>query len=94
MNTLSTANKKIARVAINVRLYFDVPIDSEDPADIGRAARQEFERVADDDRIRVRKLKFPNIYTTDAWRTVKLDNFDICGICPVGEATRDTRFEL
>lgn len=52
MNTTTAAGeKKVARVAIDVRLYFDVPIVTEDDGSIQRLAREELERVASTFRI-------------------------------------------
>lgn len=95
MNTNPCASKrKVARVAIDVRLYFDVSIDSEEPAAIQRAAREELERVADEELIRVLDLRFPNLYRLDDWPTVKPDDFQICQICRPDEANKHTRFPL
>ena len=95
MNTdSSTDEKKVARVAVDVRLYFDVPIKSEEPAAIQRAALQELGRVAYDELLRVKKLRFANVYLGGKWPTMRPDDFQICQICSVREANSETRFAL
>jgi hypothetical protein len=95
MNTIgATSEKNVARVAIDVRLYFDVPIISEDPDSIRCAAREELKRVAYEELIRLKMLRFPNIYPTDKWPAIELEDFQICQICPASEANKDTRFAL
>jgi hypothetical protein len=95
MNTSTLANKRmVARVAIDVRLYFDVPISSENPDDIRKEAREELERVADGEQIRIQRLHYPEVYPRDDWPTMEPDDFQICQICPAEEANRDTRFAL
>lgn len=74
--------KTIARVAINVRLYFDVPVSSENEKEIRQAARDELERVADEERILVEMLRNPAIYPTDDWPAMKPTDFDICDVSP------------
>lgn len=84
----------VARVAVDVRLYFDVAVDSEQQTAIKKAAYDELERFIDEDRIRVQNLRFPNLYPTDAWHTVSPEDFQICQICAANEANKDTRFTL
>ena len=84
----------VARVAVDVRLYFDVSISSEKPEDIRKAAREELENAADEERIRVKMLSHPNIYPTDDWPALEAEEFQICQICPASEANKDTRFAL
>jgi hypothetical protein len=95
MNTTAFAKRRmVARVAIDVRLYFDVPIESEDAEVIQRAAHEELQRVAYEESIRVTKLRFANISPTDDWHTVQPNDFQVCQICSAGEANKDTRFAL
>lgn len=84
----------VARVAIDVRLYFDVPISSQKPEDIREAAREELERVAYGEQIKVKRLHFPDIYPTDDWPAIALEDFQICQVCPASEANAETRFSL
>lgn len=84
----------VARVAIDVRLYFDVPIVSKGTDEIKRAAFEELDRVAYEESIRVKKLRFPSISPTDEWHTVRPTDFQVCQICPADEANADTRFSL
>jgi len=81
-------------VAVNVRLYFDVQIDSEDPAVIQRVARQELEQVADEEQIRIKNLRFPNVYPVDTWHAMRADEFQVCQICMAKDANAETRFAL
>ena len=95
MNTPALAKKrKVARVAIDVRLYFDVPITSENPENIRKEAREQLERVADGEQIRIKRLHYPEVYPTDDWPAVELEDFQICQICSAEEANRETRFLL
>ena len=92
--TFLTTGKTVARVAVDVRLYFDVTVSSEDEGEIQQAARAELERVADEERIRVKLLQHPAIYPTDDWPALKHSDFSICDICPASEVNSDTRFSL
>jgi hypothetical protein len=95
MNTPAFSKKEmVARVAIDVRLYFDVSTSSEKSEDIQRAAREELERAADEELVRIKKLRFPNIYPIDRWHTVQPENFQVCQISEAHEANRETRFAL
>jgi hypothetical protein len=95
MNTSALAKEKmVARVAIDVRLYFDVPIFGESLEDIRQAAREELERVADGEQIRIKRLHYPEIYPTDDWPAMELKDFQVCQVCPIEEANPDTRFPL
>jgi hypothetical protein len=95
MNTTTVAKKgMVARVAIDVRLYFDVAIDSEEPEAIRHAAHEELQRVAYEESIRVTKLRFANISPTDDWHTVRAKDFQVCQMCSAVEANKDTRFAL
>jgi hypothetical protein len=95
MNTIPLAKKRmVARVAIDVRLYFDVPIASEIPEDIRKQAREELERVADGEQIRIKRLHYPEVYPSDNWPAMEPEDFQICQICLAEEANRDTRFAL
>ena len=95
MNTNASRKKRVvARVAIDVRLYFDVPISSEKPEDIRQAAHGELERVADGEQIRIKRLHFPEVYPTDDWPVMKSKDFQVCQVCPAEEANRETRFPL
>lgn len=95
MNTPTSRKERVvARVAIDVRLYFDVPISSEKPEDIRQSAREELERVADGEQIRIKRLHFPELYPSDDWPAIELDNFHICQVCPASEANSETRFPL
>jgi hypothetical protein len=95
MNTIVSRKKRVvARVAIDVRLYFDVPISSEKPENIRQAAHGELQRVADGEQIRIKRLHFPEVYPTDDWPAIELANFHICQVCPASEANSETRFPL
>jgi hypothetical protein len=92
--TFLSAQQKVARVAVDVRLYFDVTIATEDESEIQRAAHTELERVADEDRIRVKHLHHATIYPKDDWPALKPSDFSICDICPASEVSSDSRFSL
>lgn len=95
MNTaVCVGDKKVARVAVDVRLYFDVPIDWDDIQAIQDAALSELERAADEELIHIKKLRFPNIYPVDSWHTVQPENFQICQMSEAHEANPETRFAL
>jgi hypothetical protein len=76
--TSALPKKVIARVAINVRLYFDVPVSSEGETDIRQAARVELERAAYEEWIVVEKLRKAAIYPIDDWPAMKPTDFDVC----------------
>lgn len=92
--TFLKTQQKVARVAVVVRLYFDVTVASEDEGEIQQAARMELERVADDERIRVKLLHHPAVYPTDDWPALKASDFSICDICSASEVNSDMRFSL
>jgi hypothetical protein len=95
MNTPPLRNPQtVARVALDVRLYFDVAIDSEDPEAIRLAAQEELQRVAYEESIRATKLRLASIAPTDDWHTVQPKDFEVCQICSADEANTDTRFAL
>ena len=94
MNTTTAQAKKVARVAIDVRLYFDVPIANDNEEDIRQAAYEELERVEEGGRIRTKKLRFPNIYLMEEWSDLLPGDFDVCQRCNSNEANSDTRFLL
>lgn len=95
MNTPAFSKEEmIARVAIDVRLYFDVTTSSENSEDIQRTAREELERVADGQQIRIMQLRYPEIYPCDVWPVIKSADFQICQICSPADANAETRFSL
>ncbi len=95
MNTQTTSKPgMIARVAVNVRLYFDVPVSSDALAEICQAAREELESIALDEQIKIKRLRFPVVYPTDVWPAIKPNDFQVCQVCPASEANIETRFPL
>jgi hypothetical protein len=92
--TMLTNHQKVARVAVDVRLYFDVTVSSEDEGEIQQTARAELDRVAEEERIRVKQHQHPAIYPTDDWPALKASDFSICDLCPASEVNQDTRFSL
>ena len=94
MNTNASPKRKTARVAIDVRLYFDVPISGQKEEEIRHAAYAEFERVEEGQRIRVKKLRFPNLYLLEEWSDLSPEDFHVCEQCSAKDANADTRFSL
>lgn len=90
----SAVTEKVARVAIGVRLYFDVPVTSENEDDIRRAALAELERVEDTERIRIKMLRFPAVYPRDDYPALKPKEFIICDISQASEVNEETHFPL
>ena len=92
-NTLSPT-ARTARVAIDVRLFFDVLIDDEDESAIRHAACRELERVEAGERLRVLRLWNPNVYLPQEWSDLSPTDFRICQRCDASEVNRETRFPL
>jgi hypothetical protein len=84
----------VARVAVNVRLYFDVSVATGDEEAIKRAALAELECVEDEERIRITRLRHANVYPTDDWPALSAKDIAVCDVSPAREVTPDTRFPL
>lgn len=78
-NTKSPSNL-VARVAVNVRLYFDVEVGSDDETAIKKLARNELKRVAHEEWLLINELSNPAIYPKEDWPGMKLTDFDVCDV--------------
>lgn len=94
MNSQAGSSSKVARVAIDVRLYLDVPIESTEEAVIGRMAVAALKRATDTERIRISQLANAAVYPVIDWRALKSTDFTICDISDATGLKSGVRVEL